>query len=185
MTSSSPVEDDVGEALGDDGAAGVVDDEALAHEPAHGDAVLEERVHPRIGVRVVGRGGAVDGVAAGVGGHGHDGHAVGEAAVDGLQVLVVEGLGEQDGGDGLDELGIGDGAVLGFVSGDAGLGVVVVFAAEAQDEVRDGLAEQCVFRRACVALRAASLATPVFSSSPALATKRSPWRGRRGACRPR
>ena len=82
----------------------MIDDEALAHEPAHGDAVLEERVHPRIGVRVVGRGGAVDRVAAGVRGHGHDAHAVGEAAIDGLQALVVEGLGEQDGGDGLDEL---------------------------------------------------------------------------------
>ena len=78
-------EDDVGEALGNDGAAGVVDDEAFAHEPAHGDAVLEERVHPRIGVRVVGRGGAVDRVAAGVRGHGHDAHAVGQAAVDRLQ----------------------------------------------------------------------------------------------------
>ena len=90
----------------------MVDDEALAHEPADGDAVLEERVHPRIGMRVVGRGGAVDGVAAGVRGHGHHAHAVGQAAVDGLQVLVVEGLSEQDRGDGFDQLRIGDGAVL-------------------------------------------------------------------------
>ena len=104
MTFAVAGEEDVGQALGDDGAAGVVDDEALAHEPANGDAVLEEGVHPGIGVGVVGRGGAVDGVAAGVGGHGHDGHAVGEAAVDGLEVLVVEGLGEQDGGDGFDQL---------------------------------------------------------------------------------
>ena len=115
-------EEDVGEALGNDGAAGVVDDEALAHEPADGDAVLEERVHPRVGVRVVGRGGAVDGVAAGVCGHGHDAHAVGEAAIDGLQVLVVEGLGEQDGGDGFDQLGVADGAVLGFVGPRCGRG---------------------------------------------------------------
>ena len=125
-------EEDVGEALGDNGAAGVVDDEALAHEPADGDAVLEERVHPRVGVGVVGRGRTVDGVAAGVGGHGHDGHAVGEAAIDGLKILVVEGFGEQDGGDGLDQLRVGDGAVLGFVGGDAGLGVGNVFSAEAR-----------------------------------------------------
>ncbi len=104
MTFAVAGEEDVGEALGDDGAAGVIDDEALAHEPADGDAVLEERVHPRVGVGVVGRGGTVDGVAAGVGGHGHDAHAVGQAAIDGLQVLVVEGLGEQDSGDGFDQL---------------------------------------------------------------------------------
>jgi hypothetical protein len=137
-------EEDVGEALGEDGAAGVVDDEALAHEPAHGDAVLEEGVHPGIGVGVVGGGGPVYGVAAGVRGHGHDGHAIGEAAVDGLQRLVVEGLSEQNGGDGLDELGIGDGAVGCFVGGDACAGVVFVFTAEAHDQVRDGLAEEDV-----------------------------------------
>ncbi len=101
----------------------MVDDEALAHEPAYGDAVLEERVHPGVGVGVVGGGGTVDGVAAGVGGHGHDGHAVGEAAVDGLEIFVVEGLGEQDGGDGFNQLSVGEEAVGGFVGGDAGAGV--------------------------------------------------------------
>ena len=122
----------------------MIDDEALAHQPAHGDAVLEERVHPRIGVRIVGRGRAVDGVAAGVRGHGHHAHAVGQAAIDGLQVLVVEGLGQQHRGDGLDQLRVGDGAVLGFVGRDARLGVGFVFAAQAHDQVRDGLAEQRV-----------------------------------------
>ena len=39
---------------------------------------------------------------------------------------------------------VGDGAVLGFVRGDAGLGVLHVFAAQAEDQVRDGLAEQRV-----------------------------------------
>ncbi len=39
---------------------------------------------------------------------------------------------------------VGDGAVLCFVSGDAGLGVGFVFAAEAEDEMRDGLAEESV-----------------------------------------
>jgi hypothetical protein len=81
---------------------------------------------------------------------------------------VVEGLGEQDRGDGLDELGVGDGAVLGFVGGDAGLGVLYVFAAEAEDEVRDGLAEEGVFA-GVAGLEAARRATPFFSSSPALA----------------
>jgi hypothetical protein len=107
-----------------------------------------------------------------VGGHGHDTHAVGEAAVDGLQVLVVEGLSEQDRGDGLDELGVGDGAVLGFVGGDAGLGVFDVFAAEAEDEVRDGLAEQRVFA-GVAGLESGEAGNAVLSSSPALATKRS------------
>jgi hypothetical protein len=160
-------EEDVGEALGEDGAAGVVDDEAFAHEPADGDAVLEERVHPRVGVGVVGRGGTVDGVAAGVGGHGHDGHSIGQAAVDGLQALVVEGLSEQDGGDGLRRAAASVmGPLLGFVGGDAGLGVFHVFAAEAEDEVGDGLAEQGVL--AGVALgEGGKRATPFFSSSPA------------------
>ena len=76
-------------------------------------------------MRVVGSSRAVDRVAAGVRGHGHHAHAVGQAAVDGLQVLVVEGLGEQDRGDGLDQLRIGDGAVLGFVGCDARLGVLL------------------------------------------------------------
>ena len=49
-------EDEVGETLGKNGALGVVDDEAFPDESADGDAVLEERVHPRIGVRVVGSG---------------------------------------------------------------------------------------------------------------------------------
>ena len=138
-------EEDVGEALGNDGAARVVDDEALTHEPADGDAVLEERVHPRIGVGVVGRCGAVDGVAAGVRGHGHDGHAVGQATVDGLEALVVEGLGEQDGGDGFNQLRVGKMAVVLFVGRDAGLGVGDIFTTEAHDEMGDGLAEESVF----------------------------------------
>ena len=77
-----------------------------------------------------------------------DRHAVGQAAIDRLQVLVVEGLGEQDGGDGLDQFGVADGAVLELVSGDAGAGVVFVFAAEAEDQVSDGLAEEVVFGEA-------------------------------------
>ena len=93
----------------------MVDDEALAHEPAHRDAVLKERVHPRVGVGIVRRGGTVDGVAAGVRGHGHNAHAVGQAAVHRLQVLVVEGFSQQHRGHGLNQLCVRDGAVLRFV----------------------------------------------------------------------
>ena len=45
--------------------------------------------------------------------------------------------------------GVGDGAVLGFVGGDAGAGVGLVFAAEAEDEMGDGLAEQSVLGLGC------------------------------------
>ena len=125
----------------------MIDDEALAHQPAHGDAVLEERVHPRIRMRIVRRSRAVDGVAAGVRGHGHHAHAVGQAPVDGLQVLVVEGLGQQHRGNGFDELRVGDRAVLGLVGRDARLGVGIVFAAQAHDQVRDGLPQTRVLGR--------------------------------------
>ena len=121
----------------------MVDDEAFAEEPADGDAVLEERVHPRIGMRVVGRRRAVDGVAAGVRSHRHHRHAVGEASVDRLEVLVVERLLPQDGGDRVHQVLIGDRAVRGH----ARLGVLVVLAAEAHQQVRDRLAEQLVLLR--------------------------------------
>ena len=85
---------------------------------------------------------------------------------------MVEGLGEQNGGEGFDQLRVGDGPVRFFVGGDAGLGVVVVFAAKAEDQVRDGLAKRCVLF-GIRGLERCERATPVFSSSPALATKRS------------
>ena len=119
----------------------MVDDEAFAHEPADGDAVLEERVHPRIGVRVVRRGGAVDGVATGVRGHGHHGHAVGEASVDGLQALVVEGLGEQNRGEGFDHLRVGDGAVASSCAAMRALVSSVCSPPRPRIEVRDGEAQ--------------------------------------------
>ncbi len=80
-------------------------------------------------------------------GHGHDAHAVGETAVDGLQVFVIEGLGEQHRGDGLDQLRVGDDAVLRFVSRDARLGVGFFFAAQTHDEMCDGLAQARVLGR--------------------------------------
>ena len=95
-------------ALRNDRAPRMIDDEALAHQPAHGHAVLEQRVHPRIGMRIVRRGRSVHRVAAGVRGHRHHAHAVGQASVHRLQVLVVEGLGQQHRGDGFHKLRIGD-----------------------------------------------------------------------------
>jgi len=141
-------ENDVGQALGNDRAAGVVNDEALAHEPAHRDAILEQRVHPRIRMRVIGRRRSIDRVAAGVGSHGHDTHAIGQAAVDGLQALVVESLGEQHGGDSLDELCVADGTMLLLICGDARLGVGVIFAAQAHYQVRQNLAQLLIFGEA-------------------------------------
>ncbi len=58
---------------------------------------------------------------------------------------MVEGFGEQDGGYGLDQLGVADGAILSFVGSDAGAGVRFVFAAQAKNQVRDGLTKQIVF----------------------------------------
>ena len=66
MTSVSRSQQRIGQPLRDHRPAAVVDDEALAEQPADGDAVLEERVHPRIRMRVVRRRRAVDRVAAGV-----------------------------------------------------------------------------------------------------------------------
>ena len=54
---------------------------------------------------------------------------------------MVEGLGEQNGGDGLDQLGVRDESVGSFISGDACVSVLFVFAAQAEDEMRDGLTE--------------------------------------------
>ena len=81
----------------------MIDNEAFPHQPSDRDAVLEERVHPGIGVRIVGRCGPVNRVAAGVCSHGHDAHAIGEAPVDCLQAFVIESLLQQDGRDRVNE----------------------------------------------------------------------------------
>ena len=123
-------------------------------------------------MRVVWRGRSVNRVATGVRGHGHHGHSICKAAVDGLQRLVVEGLGEQDSGEGFDELRVGDRAVGFFVCGNAGPCVFGLFAAQVQDEVRNGEAKGCVlFGIAC--LQSFERAVPVFSRLPALPTRRS------------
>ena len=126
-------EEGVGEPLGDDRPAGVVLDERLAEEPRDRGAVLEERVHPRVGVRVVRRRRPEDGVAAGVGAHRHDRHAVREPPVDRLQLAVVPRLLREDGAERVDDLGVGDRPVR----GEADVGVLVVLAAEPHQEVRD------------------------------------------------
>ena len=88
-------------------------------------------------MRIVGRSRAVDRVATRVRSHGHHAHAVGQASVDGLQVLVVEGFSEQNRGEGFDQLRVGDSAVLTLVRRNARLGVVCGFAAQAHHEVSD------------------------------------------------
>ena len=159
----------IGQPFRNDRSAAVIDDEAFAQEPADGDAVLEQRVHPGIRMRVVRRRRAVDGVAAGVRRHGHHRHAVGEPAVDGLQVLVVERLLPHDGGHGADEVLVRDRTVRGH----ARLGVLLVLAAQAHEQVGDRLAEERRTPPGSAALSAASFATPSRSSSSALARKRS------------
>ena len=86
----------------------MIQHERFAKEPADGGAVLEKRVHPWIWMRISGRRGAVDGVTAGARAHEHHGHAVGEAAVDGLEFLVIEGVLAHDGDESADDLLIGD-----------------------------------------------------------------------------
>ena len=61
-------------------------------ESRHLHAKPEEGIHPRIGMGIGGWRGAIDRVATGAGAHEHDAHAVGLAAVDGLQVPMIEGL---------------------------------------------------------------------------------------------
>src|SRR5208282_852897 len=95
-----------------DGATAVIDDKALAEQPADGDAVLEERVHPGIRMWVVWRSRAVDRVAARMRGHRHNAHAVRKPAVNCLKLLVIEGLLPHDAGEGFHDCLIGDGAVL-------------------------------------------------------------------------
>ena len=96
-------------------------------------------------MRIGRRGGAIDGVATGAGAHEHDAHAVGAPAVNGLQIPVIECVLPHHGHDAADDLLVGDGAVFGLVIGDAFGGVVVVFAAQAHDDVGDSFAEQVVF----------------------------------------
>ena len=111
----------VGKALRNNRVPGVVEDKALAKEPADRRSILKERVHPGIRMRVVWRGRAIDRIAAGVGAHRHDRHAVGEAAVHRLKLPMVKRLLAQHRDDRVDELLVGNLSVF-F---QAGLGVCV------------------------------------------------------------
>src|SRR5208282_1080246 len=109
---------------GDDGATAVIDDEAFAQQPADGDAVLEERVHPGIRMWVVRWSRAVDRVAARMRSHRHNTHAVRKPAVNRLEIFVVEGLLPHDAGEGVHDCLVGDGAVL----SNSRFGIAVVLA---------------------------------------------------------
>ena len=107
-------------------------------------------------------------------------HAVGQAPVDRLQVLVVERLLQQHCGDGVDELLVGDRAVL----GDARCAFVSLSSSPPSPMIRCATA----WRKQRVLFGIAHLElceprTPFFSSSPALARSGRPWHGRSAACR--
>ena len=76
-------------------------------------------------------------------GHGHDGHPVGGTAIDGLQPFVIKGLGQHDLRDRVDNFAIGNRPMV----RDAGLGVLVIFATEAHQEVCHGLSKEFVLLR--------------------------------------
>ena len=135
-----------GEAFGDDGSTGMLDDEGFAEQPADGGAVLKEGVHPRVGMGVGGRGGSVDGIATGAGAHKHHGHAVGHSAVDRLEFFVVESVGSQGSAEGVHEFPVDNFSAI----GNPLLSVCVVFAAESHHDVGYGLPVKFVFLAATV-----------------------------------
>ena len=103
----------------------------------------EERVHPGIGVRIVRRSRAEDGIAAGVGRHRHDGHPVGVETIHGLQIPVIEGLIAKHEHQGFDDPLIRD-----LTGGrDPTGGVGVGFPSEVQEQMRDAASEDLVGRR--------------------------------------
>ena len=97
----------------------MIHDERFAQQPANRGAVLEQRIHPGIRMRIGGRRRAVDRITAGARAHEHDAHAVGLAAIDGLQFAMIERVLPHDGDDAFDDLLVGNRAVLRFVCGDA------------------------------------------------------------------
>ena len=121
----------IGQSLGRHGTARVIDNRRLADEPTDGRAVLKQRVHPRIRMRIGRRRGAVNGVAAGVRAHVHDAHAVGVAAVDGLHVAMIKRVLPHHSAEGVDDFLVGNGAVR----VEPGGGVRVVLAAKPHHHV--------------------------------------------------
>ena len=118
----------------------MVHDEALADQPADRDAVLEQRVHPRIRVRVVRWRRSINRVAAGVRRHRHHRHAVGQPPVDRLEILVIERLLPHDGGERADQILIGNRPVR----LDPRLRVLVVLAAEPHEQMGHRLSQPVV-----------------------------------------
>ena len=134
------IEKAIDEPLGHDRPLRMVHDETLTDQPGHGGAVLEQRVHPWVRMRVVRRCRAVDGVAPGVRTHRHRSHPVRQGSLDGLEIPVVERILAHRDGQSRADLGVGDVAVR----LDPGGRVVVGFAAEPQDHMSDRPPKQCV-----------------------------------------
>ena len=124
-------------------------------------------------MRIVRRRRAIHRVAARVRGHRHHAHAVRQASIHRLQVLVIEGLGQQHRRDRFHQLRVGDRAVLRLVRCDARLGVLHRLRRPGRESGAQSPAAAAVYSAGLLSFSAASCATPVFSSSPALATKRS------------
>ena len=130
----------VGQPLGRHRTARVIDNRRLADEPTDGRAVLEQRVHPRIRMRIGRRRRAVNRVAAGVRAHVHDAHAVGVAAVDGLHVAMIKRVLPHHGAEGVDDFLVGNGAVR----VEPGGGVRVILAAKPHHHVGHAALEPVV-----------------------------------------
>src|SRR5271165_5422380 len=89
------------------------------------------------------RGGAIDGAAARVSRHRHDAHAVGQAAVERLQFLVVEGFLPHHGRERAHNVLVEDRSV----ARNASPGVLLILTTESHEEMSDCLAQQLVLFR--------------------------------------
>ena len=118
--------------LGQNRPAGMVHDHGFPEGPSQSRAVLEEAVHPRIGVRVVGMSGAVHRVTTGGAAHHHHAHSVGVTSVHRPEVPVVKGFLPQNQIQGFDQVRLG-----GTKSFDPGQTVFFVFSTLAQDQMPD------------------------------------------------
>ena len=110
-------------------------------------------------------------------GHGHHGHAVCQAAIDRLQIHVIESFLQHHGGDSVDEISVRDRAMR----GNAFLRVFFVFAAEAHDQVSDGLPQEFVLLHVACLQFGEFLFAEFFEIAGLGAQAAGLWRDRRAA----